>query len=191
MNNAHLHLDGVAPAFDLINSEYWYGLGPLEDRIRLASWRRGFLKRWGFAALAAPTADEQLELVRLRTLLRRLVEHAASGRAPTAADIRDLNKVLAQPALRRVSRRRGNCELELVPVADGWAWVIAETATSFAELLREEDWGRIRACANADCRFAFYDVTKNGSRRWCAQTICGNRAKGRRFRERKRASTTG
>jgi predicted RNA-binding Zn ribbon-like protein len=191
MRDGHLHLDGVAPAFDLINSEYWHGLGPLEDRIRLAGWRRGFLKRWGFPRLDAPAADEQLELVRLRTLLRRLVERAASGRAPTAGDIRDLNKFLAQPAVRRVARRRGECELEFAPVADGWGWVIAETATSFAELLGDEDWGRIRACANADCRFAFYDVTKNGNRRWCAQTICGNRVKGRRFRERQRAARTG
>jgi predicted RNA-binding Zn ribbon-like protein len=31
------------------------------------------------------------------------------------------------------------------------------------------------------------DTTKNRSRRWCDMTTCGNRAKGRRHYERRRA----
>jgi predicted RNA-binding Zn ribbon-like protein len=188
ISDGHLHLDGAAPAFDLINSEYWYGLGPLDDRITLAGWRRGFLKRWGFAPLGAPTLAEQLELVALRTLLRRLVERAANGRSATRADVRALNQYLAHPAIRRVDRLQRGYELQLAPVSDGWGWVVAETAASFAELLADEPWRRVRVCVNDDCRFAFYDETKNSSRRWCAQTICGNRFKGRRFRERRRAA---
>jgi predicted RNA-binding Zn ribbon-like protein len=171
---------------DLVNSQYWYGLGPLEDRLASPRWRRGFLARWGFPALPAPTADERELVVGLRGLLRRLIER------PTlhGGDVAALNSYMAQPAVRRLHRCDGDYALELAPVARGaWAWVAAEVAASFAELFVEGEWERVRVCGNPDCRFAFYDVTKNGSRRWCAQTICGNRFKGRRFRERHRVRT--
>ena len=178
-----LHLDGVSPAFDLINSQYWYGLGPLEDRLASSRWRRGFLARWGFAALPAPTPDEYALLVELRRLLRRLVERPR----PRAVDLTALNRYMAEPAIRRLQQRKGRYVLERAPLADrDWAWIAAEIAASFAELVVDGEWERVKVCGNADCRFAFYDVTKNGSRRWCAQTICGNRFKGRRFRERHR-----
>ena len=32
----------------------------------------------------------------------------------------------------------------------------------------------------------FYDVGKNGSRRWCSMRMCGNAAKARRFQRRLR-----
>ncbi|MFD9698271.1 CGNR zinc finger domain-containing protein [Lentzea sp. NPDC059081] len=40
-------------------------------------------------------------------------------------------------------------------------------------------------CAAPDCRWAFYDVSRNGRGRWCAMEICGNRQKTRAYRERR------
>jgi predicted RNA-binding Zn ribbon-like protein len=34
----------------------------------------------------------------------------------------------------------------------------------------------------------FYDTTKNGRRRWCDMSTCGNRAKAARHREKVRSS---
>jgi predicted RNA-binding Zn ribbon-like protein len=45
---------------------------------------------------------------------------------------------------------------------------------------------RIRGCANPECVLWFYDVSKNGRRRWCSMEGCGNRAKAARFQERHR-----
>jgi predicted RNA-binding Zn ribbon-like protein len=52
-------------------------------------------------------------------------------------------------------------------------------------------WARLKACP--DCRWSFYDNTRNGSKRWCLMTAagpgsrgCGNIAKVRRHRERAR-----
>jgi predicted RNA-binding Zn ribbon-like protein len=52
-------------------------------------------------------------------------------------------------------------------------------------------WPRLKACP--DCRWAFYDNTRNGSKRWCLMAAagpgsrgCGNIAKVRRHRERAR-----
>jgi predicted RNA-binding Zn ribbon-like protein len=35
--------------------------------------------------------------------------------------------------------------------------------------------------------WAFYDRSKNRSGHWCSMRVCGNRAKARQFRERRRA----
>ena len=43
---------------------------------------------------------------------------------------------------------------------------------------------RLKTCAAEECRRAFFDRSKPGSRRWCVSTLCGNRAKTRTYRER-------
>src|SRR5918998_2664088 len=131
MNTDELHLDGIVPALDLVNSEFWYGLGPLEDRLTSPRWRRGFLARWGFRALPAPTAAEYAVLTGLRRLLRRLVER----RAVSSKEVRELNRYMDQPASQLLRRSQDGYELALRPVtAEGWAWVAASVAASFAEL---------------------------------------------------------
>jgi predicted RNA-binding Zn ribbon-like protein len=56
-------------------------------------------------------------------------------------------------------------------------------------------WSRLKACP--DCRFVFYDHTRNASRRWCVMSpggpsvrACGNIAKVRRYRD-KHAAVSG
>lgn len=45
-------------------------------------------------------------------------------------------------------------------------------------------WSRLKACPGPDCAWVFRDQTRNGSRRWCQMSECGNRAKGAAFRAR-------
>ena len=53
------------------------------------------------------------------------------------------------------------------------------------------DWGRLKACPGPDCGWMFLDRSRNGSRRWCQMSACGNRAKGAAFRARHRVATVG
>ncbi len=46
---------------------------------------------------------------------------------------------------------------------------------------------RVRECGGHDCGWLFYDAS--GRRRWCSMEDCGNAAKVRRYRERKRAAS--
>ena len=46
-------------------------------------------------------------------------------------------------------------------------------------------WGRLKACRNEGCRWAFYDSAKNRSGTWCHMDACGARHKMRAYRERK------
>jgi predicted RNA-binding Zn ribbon-like protein len=45
-------------------------------------------------------------------------------------------------------------------------------------------WNRLKLCAAADCRWAFYDTSRNGGGRWCTMAACGNRNKTRAYRRR-------
>lgn len=71
------------------------------------------------------------------------------------------------------------------PAAD--TFVIVMTAVSAGT------WVRLKACP--DCRWVFYDNTRNGSKRWCLMTAggpdgraCGTIAKVRRYRDRQAAA---
>lgn len=48
------------------------------------------------------------------------------------------------------------------------------------------DWDRIKICPADDCRWAFFDHSRNRSRTWCSMRVCGNRTKARNWRERAR-----
>ena len=60
------------------------------------------------------------------------------------------------------------------------------SAGSAADLLTSADRPRVRQCSGQDCGWLFLDRT--GRRRWCLMATCGNRAKARRYAERRRST---
>ncbi|OAN36231.1 CGNR zinc finger domain-containing protein [Mycolicibacterium iranicum] len=52
--------------------------------------------------------------------------------------------------------------------------------------LRVHSPGRLRPCANTDCRLFLIDRSKPNTARWCSMAICGNRMKARRHYHRSR-----
>src|SRR5947207_2042443 len=47
---------------------------------------------------------------------------------------------------------------------------------------------RFRICENDRCRWAFYDRSRPGTRRWCEMSSCGNQMKAARHRARLKAA---
>jgi predicted RNA-binding Zn ribbon-like protein len=181
---ARSSIDYVHPALDLVNSQHGRGPDLLEDD----TWLQGFLARWGYVPAGRPGPRERSRLAGLRTLMRRIVESVAGGSTPTAADLARLDHVLrAVKASRRLDVRGTSFDVRLVPTRRDWSWVLSELASELAALLAGGELERLKVCDNDDCRFAFYDASKNRSRRWCAQTTCGNRHKVQQFRARRRA----
>jgi predicted RNA-binding Zn ribbon-like protein len=87
--------------------------------------------------------------------------------------------------------------MRLVPGAHSYVWsfsddidlerVIWPIARSAADLLTSKTQrSLVRECESDTCSWLFIDKTRNHSRRWCDMGDCGNRAKARRFRERRR-----
>jgi predicted RNA-binding Zn ribbon-like protein len=72
----------------------------------------------------------------------------------------------------------------LKPVARGVDGAIgAILAVAFASMA-EGSWTRLKVCPEETCRVAFFDHSKNRSRRWCSMEVCGNRTKVRSYRQR-------
>lgn len=147
----------------------------------------------GDAQAAAAVLSAGLEF---REALYRTFAQLAEERHPAAADLACVSRAVSA-ALARV---------QLVPDEDGHGalryrldWhpaddeldrVLWPVARSAADLLASPELSRVRVCAGDDCGWAFLDVSKNRSRRWCTMDVCGNRAKARRHyaRTRRRAA---
>lgn len=54
------------------------------------------------------------------------------------------------------------------------------------DALAKSSPGRLRPCANDECRLFLIDRSKAGTARWCSMAVCGNRMKARRHYERAR-----
>ena len=78
---------------------------------------------------------------------------------------------------------------ERVPAARGLDGAIARLLAAVERSMVDGTWHRLKACPNPDCEWAFYDRSRNRSSRWCVMSECGNRAKARAFRERRRRTT--
>jgi predicted RNA-binding Zn ribbon-like protein len=73
----------------------------------------------------------------------------------------------------------------LVCEAPGVAGALGRLLIVFFQTSRDGSWGRLKACPN--CKWAFYDYSKNRSATWCSMRLCGNRTKTRSYYRRRRA----
>jgi predicted RNA-binding Zn ribbon-like protein len=54
------------------------------------------------------------------------------------------------------------------------------------DALAKQSPGRLRPCANDECRLFLIDHSKANTARWCSMAVCGNRMKARRHYQRTR-----
>jgi predicted RNA-binding Zn ribbon-like protein len=167
---------------DFVNSRFadHTGGGRLYDRLEVEGWRRWFLTRCGLSDRLRFDAQTRQELVGVRGLLRRLLE---SGHKPGDHDVAQLNRYLVGSSLWWKFTRAGQgFDLSLRWNNFGWPALMAAVTASYARLVVDGGIERVHVCTNPDCSFMFYEDSRNGSRRWCDVTICGNLIKVRRRR---------
>lgn len=76
----------------------------------------------------------------------------------------------------------GDGEVRFEPRATGFAGALARLLVPVVEGAPDRTWERVKACAETDCQWAFYDRSRNRSGRWCDMAVCGNRTKVRAYR---------
>lgn len=123
----------------------------------------------------------------LREAIYRIFAAVAGGVPSKADDLAVLNAALvrALPHLRVETSGDGfawRWEAEAGEL-DRALWVVARAAADL--LVSEETRARVRKCGGTGCDWLFLDASRNHSRRWCDMKSCGNRAKARRYYERK------
>ena len=173
----------TAPWLDLVNSEEWDTYGTRTDWLADPSWLPYFLGQWHLQ-LPGRKPFPMASFVALRGALRKSCEALIAGRVIPRTEIRLLNAALNIPGCRMLLQRQNGLRLEFIPLSQGWDWVLAQIAQSFADMLAAGKAERIRICPNNGCRWLFYDSTKGKTRRWCSDNVCGNRARVRRARAR-------
>jgi predicted RNA-binding Zn ribbon-like protein len=75
---------------------------------------------------------------------------------------------------------------ELRSGAAGMDGALGRLLAAVARAMADGSWARLKVCRAGDCRWAFVDRSRNGSRHWCAMGVCGNRQKARTYRARHR-----
>jgi predicted RNA-binding Zn ribbon-like protein len=141
------------------------------------------------------------EARRLRNVLRALAERGGASVARAGAGregddralqvaIAEINRVLGRSAgTRRVEPRDdGKFVRNFVTVGDVFAGLLTPVIESAADSLVNGELARVHRCADPRCGRVFYDSSRNGKRRWCDMTTCGNRAKAARHRRKVRAT---
>ena len=76
---------------------------------------------------------------------------------------------------------------QLVPAEQGVVGALGRLVSAIPGAVADGSWARTKVCARETCRWAFYDGSRNRSRRWCSMEVCGNREKSRNFRDRQDA----
>ncbi|QTL02008.1 CGNR zinc finger domain-containing protein [Aquabacter sp. L1I39] len=116
----------------------------------------------------------------LRRDLRTLFDDLAKG-GPPRADIADTaNRALAPVHL----HPRMAIEGDRYVLREEAGGAEAAIALDVARFLCDFEPERLKHCANPACNMVFYDGGRNGRRRWCSMSVCGNRDKVSRFRAR-------
>jgi predicted RNA-binding Zn ribbon-like protein len=122
----------------------------------------------------------------LREAIRGLL--FANNGGPTAEpDLALLNRMAVESGLRPRFAAGGRVVLE--PAAGGMHGALGRLVAAVSDAMNDGSWHRLKACADDGCRWAFYDSSRNRSGHWCSMESCGNRAKARQFRQRRRAAT--
>jgi predicted RNA-binding Zn ribbon-like protein len=150
------------------------GPDQLDDVADMRSWASsmGLL-----ASIPRTDTGEDLELLRrIREAVRAML--LAHNGGPAEPDLSPLEAV----PLRLVTGER--LGVRAVDSSTTTAVVVGAIASAILVASARPTWSRLKACPGPDCAWVFRDQTRNGSRRWCQMSECGNRAKGAAFRAR-------
>ena len=132
-------------------------------------------KAWMRTHGVATTTAEGAALLEARSVLQKVVRGEVGPKA--------LKRFVEDLRLRPIA---GGDGLDWRLDVDGGAKGAARAVLAW-DALRISSPGRLRPCANSECRLFLIDRSKPNTARWCSMAICGNRMKARRHYRRARA----
>jgi predicted RNA-binding Zn ribbon-like protein len=150
----------------------------LASPAQLGAW----LAERGLIDPGASITEEDLVRARaVREALRCLIE--ANGGVPCASEALETLRDAAARGPLHVRFDEPGRAARLEPLDRGVDGALARLLAIVHGAMHLGDWSRIKACRDRDCRWAFFDHSKNRSAAWCDMASCGNRNKARRRRQ--------
>ena len=142
------------------------------------------LRLGGLATKGDPPGTGQLrDLLLLREASYSVLSAIAAGRNPAREDALVLEAAI-KAAVADATLALGPKGPLFVPGPLGG--VHDTLVLGLMDLLQSDDLSRLRECRG--CTHLFLDHGRGPGRRWCTMARCGNRAKARGFRDRRRAA---
>ncbi|HEF4744495.1 ABATE domain-containing protein [Burkholderia multivorans] len=174
-------------SIDFANTLYWRGTEPPTETLRtiddLLAWCRD---QAGVPACVADACRAGIDdgpaglahALALREALYRLFLAQAEQREPQAEDLKQVGAFLAEaPPRVALARVDGRYAWRIEPPGATLGALLSPVLWSATDLLGGVRLAKVKRCANDACQWLFVDDSKNGSRRWCSMSSCGNRAK--------------
>ena len=127
------------------------------------------------------TATDLARVQAFREALREVLLARHDGEDPPPAARAALDEVARRAPLKVHLDATGTT---LEPLADGVDAVLARVLAVVHAAAVAGTWVRLKVCRNTGCQWAYYDTSRNQSRKWCSMAVCGNRDKAQRYRER-------
>lgn len=131
-------------------------------------------REWLASVGGAGTEAELLQVIDVRQALQAVVR----GEQPPEVLAPALEGATCAPV---VADGEITWTLSVAPERD-----LAVRAVLTWDALAKQSPGRLRPCANSECRLFLIDHSKAGNARWCSMAVCGNRMKARRHHQRVR-----
>lgn len=158
-----------------------------EDKLGDAAALAGWLSERGLLTDDEPLTEADVRQAQsMREALRKLLlAHNGAPVDPAAVDA--VNAAAKSAEL--VVRFEADGQATLVPVRPGIDGALGRLLAIVFRAMAEGTWERLKACPDDTCEWAFYDWSKNRSATWCDMAECGNRAKARAYRHRRRQAT--
>jgi predicted RNA-binding Zn ribbon-like protein len=155
-----------------------------EERLATPGDLTAWMTEHGLEPDPPPGDDDLARAIRFREALRALLL-ANNGRPLPEGTTAELEAAAERGSVRLDVDPAGEVSVRTAgPGVDGLLARILEIA---ARAQVEGTWSRLKACSAETCAWAFYDQSRNSSRTWCSMGVCGNRAKTRRYRKRRRS----
>jgi predicted RNA-binding Zn ribbon-like protein len=191
------HLIAGVLCLNFANTLYGHGKTPIHEYLAgyrdLVIWSRkvGILSDRESEFLmrrATSQPNEALSVfhraIAFREAIHRVFIALAHGASPKPADLAALNTLRSEAlAHSQITQTSSGFAVDWSDktALERMLWPIALSA---ADLLTSTGVSRVRQCGG--CDWLFLDNSRNHFRRWCSMSACGNRAKARRYLERKR-----
>jgi predicted RNA-binding Zn ribbon-like protein len=84
----------------------------------------------------------------------------------------------------RLTIRFEDSRAQLAPQAHGLEGALGQIVAVVHEAITDGTWWRLKGCPRDVCHWVFYDRSRNGSGKWCAMSVCGNRVNTTSYRRR-------
>jgi predicted RNA-binding Zn ribbon-like protein len=189
----HAHVADLETCLDLINS-LEYEDGQPDEHLPTVDAAIEYFTRRGIAHADALRSDATHDPVawisrirRTRGALREVWDAAVEGRTADVAAVATLNEALAHTPRTELHAALGGVVVDhRHEAADPTGEALARVVEPLVVALAAGHTARFRICANDGCRWVFEDTSRGGRRRWCDMSSCGNRAKVRRHRSKRR-----